>query len=90
MFQRPEDQRDEAELVSAVRPLLTQAEQILNHTQGAIKGADPENKVSSRAKRHAQDHKATPEEQRLAEALKVVSIDFLPTAIVVVTYIYLS
>ena len=38
------------------------------------KGADPENKVSSRAKRHAQDHRATPEEQRLAEALKVVRI----------------
>lgn len=72
MLARPEDERDEKELVQNVKPLLTQAEQILNETQGAIKGADPEQKVSSRAKRHQADHKATPEEQRLAEALKVV------------------
>lgn len=72
MFARKEDERDENELVAAVKPLLEQAETILQQTQGAIKGADPENKVSARAKRHAADHKATPEEQRLAEALKVV------------------
>ncbi|KAI0093828.1 hypothetical protein BDY19DRAFT_919173 [Irpex rosettiformis] len=72
MFARPEDERDEDELIGAVKPLLTQAEKTLQQTQGAIKGADPENKVSSRAKRHAQDHKATPEEQRLSEALKVL------------------
>ncbi|KAI0699651.1 hypothetical protein BC835DRAFT_1267585 [Cytidiella melzeri] len=72
MEARPEDERDEQELVGAVRPLLTQAEQILNETQGMIKGADPENKISSRAKRHAAAHKATPEEQRLAEALSVL------------------
>ena len=74
MFARPEDERNEDELIAAVKPLLIQAEKALQQTQGAIKGADPENKVSSRAKRHAQDHRATPEEQRLAEALKVVRI----------------
>ena len=73
MEARPEDQRDEQELVNAVRPLLTQAEQILNETQGMIKGADPEGKISSRAKKHAESHQATPEEQRLAQALSVVS-----------------
>ena len=73
MEARPEDERDEGELVNAVKPLLQQAEQILNETQGMIKGADPGNKVSGRAKRHAATHQATPEEQRLAEALAVVS-----------------
>jgi hypothetical protein len=73
MEARPEAERDEGELVKAVRPLLTQAEQILNETQGMIKGADPGNKISNRAKRHAASHQATPEEQRLAEALSIVS-----------------
>jgi hypothetical protein len=45
----------------------------LNETQGSIKGADPGNRLSNKAQRNMQDHKATPEEQRLAEALKVVS-----------------
>ena len=74
MDARKEEDRNEQELVDAVKPLLIQAEKILNETQGVIKGADPENKVSNRAKRNMQEHKATPEEQRLAEALKVVSI----------------
>ncbi|KAJ6489036.1 hypothetical protein C8R45DRAFT_929730 [Mycena sanguinolenta] len=72
MDARKEEDRDEAELVSNVKPLLQQAEKILNETNGAIKGADPDNRLSSKAKRNMQDHKATPEEQRLAEALKVL------------------
>jgi hypothetical protein len=73
MESKKEDDRDEAELVKQVKPLLEQAEKILNETQGSIKGADPGNRLSNKAKRNMQDHKATPEEQRLAEALKVVS-----------------
>ncbi|KAJ6555433.1 hypothetical protein DFH09DRAFT_570980 [Mycena vulgaris] len=69
--QKPED-RDEAELVKAVKPLLQQAEKILNETNGAIRGADPDNRLSNKAKRHMQDHRATPDEQRLAEALKIM------------------
>jgi len=72
MDARKEDERNEEELVKAVKPLLTQAEQIMNETQGAIKGADPDNKITNKAKQHKQAHKATPEEQRLAEALKVM------------------
>ena len=34
MFDKPEDERDEAELVKQVKPLLQQAEQILNETNG--------------------------------------------------------
>ncbi|KAK7055940.1 Lea domain-containing protein [Favolaschia claudopus] len=72
MEAQKEEDRDENELVKAVKPLLQQAEQILNETNGAIRGADPDNRLSNKAKRNMQDHKATPEEQRLAEALKVL------------------
>jgi hypothetical protein len=57
-----------------VKPLLEQAEKILYEAQGSVKGADPGGKVSSAAKRHTEAHEATPEEQRLAAALKTVSI----------------
>jgi hypothetical protein len=73
MDARKEEDRDEDELITQVKPLLEQAEKILNETQGAVKGADPNNRLSNKARRNMQDHKATPEEQRLAEALKVVS-----------------
>ncbi|PPQ94715.1 hypothetical protein CVT25_009570 [Psilocybe cyanescens] len=69
--QKQED-RDEGALVKQVRPLLEQAEKILNETNGAVRGADPDNRLSNTAKRNMQDHKASPEEQRLAEALKVM------------------
>ncbi|KAF8177062.1 hypothetical protein K438DRAFT_1939138 [Mycena galopus ATCC 62051] len=72
MEAQKEEDRDEAELVKNVKPLLQQAEKILNETNGAIHGADPDNRLSNKATRNMQDHKATPEEQRLAEALKVM------------------
>ncbi|KAJ6527420.1 hypothetical protein B0H19DRAFT_1334744 [Mycena capillaripes] len=75
MEARKDDDRDEAELVKNVKPLLEQAEKILNETNGAIRGADPDNRLSHKATRNLQDHKATPEEQRLAEALKVMVED---------------
>ncbi|KAJ7608952.1 hypothetical protein DFH06DRAFT_1065787, partial [Mycena polygramma] len=75
MFERKEEDRDEAELVKNVKPLLEQAEKILNETNGSIRGADPDNRLSNKATRNMQDHKATPEEQRLAEALKVMVQD---------------
>ncbi|KAJ7021870.1 hypothetical protein C8F04DRAFT_1223985 [Mycena alexandri] len=65
-----EEDRDEAELVKNVKPLIEQAEKILNKTNGSIRGADPDNRLSDKATRNMQDHKATPEEQRLAEALQ--------------------
>lgn len=72
MDSQKEEDRDEAELVKNVKPLLEQAEKILNETYGAIKGADPDNRLSNKAQRNQQDHKATPAEQRLAEAIKVL------------------
>jgi hypothetical protein len=74
MEARKEEDRDEDELVKNVKPLLEQAEKILNETNGAVRGADPDNRLSNKATRNMRDHKATPDEQRLAEALKVVRI----------------
>lgn len=74
MLARKEEDRDEDELIKTVRPLIEQAEKILNETNGAIKGADPDQRLSKQARRNAADHKATPEEQRLAVALRVVGI----------------
>ena len=70
-FAKKEEERDEGELIKAVKPLIEQAEKELHTANGAVKGADPDSRLSNRATRHAQDHRATPEEQRLAEALKV-------------------
>ncbi|KAI9318773.1 hypothetical protein BX666DRAFT_1931499 [Dichotomocladium elegans] len=67
-----EEDRDEKQLVRQVKPLLEQSQQILDQTWGAVKGADPDNRLSNTAQRNMQDHKATPEEQRLAEALKTL------------------
>jgi len=72
MEAKKEEDRDEGELVKSVKPLLEQAEKILSETNGAVRGADPDNRLSNKAKRHMQDHKATPDEQRLAEALKIL------------------
>lgn len=73
MLERKEEDRDEKELTEKVRPLIEQVEKVLNETNGAIKGIDHDNKLTNTAKRNYADHTATPEEQRLAEALKVVS-----------------
>ncbi|KAJ7611924.1 hypothetical protein DFH06DRAFT_1345320 [Mycena polygramma] len=72
MFEKKEEDRDEKELVKNVKPLLEQAEKILNETNGSIRGADPNNRLSNKATRSVADHSATPEEQRLAEALKIL------------------
>ncbi|TEB38376.1 hypothetical protein FA13DRAFT_1809617 [Coprinellus micaceus] len=69
--QKAED-RNEEQLIKEVRPLLEQAEKILNETYGAIRGADPDKRLTNQAKRNMADHKASPEEQRLAQALKIM------------------
>jgi len=73
MEAKKEEDRDEDELIKQVKPLLEQADKTLNETKGAVNGADPEKRLTNRAKRNMQDHVATPSEQRLAEALKVAS-----------------
>ena len=73
MEARKEEDRDEDELIKQVKPLLTEADKILHETLGAVRGADPNNRLSRKAQNNSAAHEATPEEQRLAAALKVVS-----------------
>jgi len=75
----PADELDERALVNAVKPLLEQATVILYETLGAVKGADPDGRLANQAKRKTQDHVATPEEQRLAEALKKLTEEVMTT-----------
>lgn len=70
----PKDDFDEDKFVDQVKPLLEQATNTLNETNGAIKGADPKGELSKNAQRRASDHKASEEEQRLAEGLTKVRL----------------
>lgn len=66
---KKDEKLDEDALVKAVRPLIEEATNVLRETQGAIKALDPEGKIAHNASRKTQDHEASREEQRLAEAL---------------------
>ncbi|KZP27918.1 hypothetical protein FIBSPDRAFT_1039909 [Athelia psychrophila] len=72
MEAREDEDKNEDELVRAVRPLVEQVDKVLNETNGMIKFADPDKRLSRQAKRNMTDHKATHEEQWLADALKVM------------------
>lgn len=63
------DELDEEALVKQVRPLLEQAQGMLQEALGGIKALDPGGKIAEMSKRRAADHQATPEEQHLAESL---------------------
>lgn len=73
MEAQKEEDRDEDELIKQVKPLIEQADKLLNETNGAIRGLDENKDIMNRIKIRTLDHSATPAEQRLAEALKVVS-----------------
>jgi len=65
----PKEELDEKKLVETLQPLIEQATNILNETLGTIKGLDPKGTNTNKAQRAAQDHTATPSEQRLAKSL---------------------
>ncbi|KAH9483429.1 hypothetical protein JR316_0002896 [Psilocybe cubensis] len=67
-----EDDRDEQALVKEVRPLLEETEKALNETNGAIKGSDPDGRLAKQAQHDLKTEQASPEQERLAEALKVL------------------
>ncbi|VDB91498.1 unnamed protein product [Peniophora sp. CBMAI 1063] len=70
-----EEDRDEQELIDTIRPLIQEAEKELYEANGAVRGADPDNRLSNRATRNYENHTATPEEQRLADALGQLAKD---------------
>ncbi|KAI0019201.1 hypothetical protein F4780DRAFT_771389 [Xylariomycetidae sp. FL0641] len=67
---KPEEERDEEELVKQVRPLIEEGGKILTEANGVIRGLDPDGHVAANAKARAGTHEATPEEHHCAELLK--------------------
>ncbi|RYP86366.1 hypothetical protein DL769_000750 [Monosporascus sp. CRB-8-3] len=67
---KPEDERDEEQLVKEVRPLIEEGGKILTEANGVIRGLDPDGRISANAKHKTAAREATPEEYRLAELLK--------------------
>ncbi|KAI0312433.1 hypothetical protein OF83DRAFT_1067170, partial [Amylostereum chailletii] len=57
---KSEEERNEDELIKAVKPLLEQAQKILDEANGMVKGADPDKRLSNRATRHAEHHEVSP------------------------------
>ncbi len=70
----PKDELDEEELVKQVRPLLEEGGKILQETNGSIRALDPDGRIQSNAKAKAAGREASPEQYRLAELLKDVSV----------------
>ncbi|KAL4735099.1 hypothetical protein BDV11DRAFT_196699 [Aspergillus similis] len=75
----PKDELDEEELVKNVKPLLEEANSILQECNGAIRALDPDGRIAANAKARAASHEASPEEYNLAEKLKELSDSVLRT-----------
>ena len=67
---KPEDERDEENLVKQVRPLIEEGGKILTEANGVIRGLDPDGRISANAKHKTASREASPEEYRLADLLK--------------------
>ncbi|KAL3434245.1 hypothetical protein BDV09DRAFT_97556 [Aspergillus tetrazonus] len=75
----PKDELNEEELVKNVKPLLEEANNILQECNGAIRALDPDGRIAANAKARAASHEASPEEYNLAEKLKELSDSVLRT-----------
>ncbi|KAF2277405.1 uncharacterized protein EI97DRAFT_290206 [Westerdykella ornata] len=75
----PRDELDEEELVNNVKPLIEEAGRILQECNGSLRGLDPDGRIASQAKGRSQTREATPEEYRLADALKEITTTVVTT-----------
>jgi hypothetical protein len=62
-----------------VKPLLEEGGQILQECNGAVRALDPDGRIQANAKQKAATRDATPEEYRLAEALKELTGSVMQT-----------
>ncbi|WEW60156.1 hypothetical protein PRK78_005641 [Emydomyces testavorans] len=76
---KPEKERDEQRLVDTVKPLLEQGGQILQETNGAIRALDPDGRIAANAKHKTAAGEASPEEYRLADLLKELTVNVTET-----------
>lgn len=72
MERKPEEERDEEQLVKEVRPLIEEGGNILREAHGVIRGLDPDGHIQANAKHKSGTREATPEEFHLAEVIKEV------------------
>lgn len=75
----PRDELDEEELVNNVKPLIEEAGRILQECNGSLRGLDPDGRIANQAKGRSQTKEATPEEYRLADALKEITTTVVTT-----------
>jgi len=64
---------DEKEFVASMKPIIKSASDILEKTLDQIKAIDPDQKVQRRAKRNAEDDKASPNQRLIADGLTKLS-----------------
>jgi hypothetical protein len=74
-----EEDRDEQKLVDAVKPLLEQGGAILQECNGAIRALDPDGRIQANAKHGPESREASPEERRLADLLKELTVNVTTT-----------
>ncbi|OZJ04753.1 hypothetical protein BZG36_01798 [Bifiguratus adelaidae] len=66
---KPKEERDEEDLVKAVRPLIEEGSNILGEINGAIRDLDPTGRVAKKVQHRQSEQKASDEEHRLANNL---------------------
>ncbi|KAL4913783.1 hypothetical protein BDW62DRAFT_191878 [Aspergillus aurantiobrunneus] len=75
----PKEELDEEQLVKNVKPLLEEANSLLQEGNGAIRALDPDGRIAANAKARAASHEASPEEYTLADKLKELTDSVLKT-----------
>ncbi|KXL46047.1 hypothetical protein M433DRAFT_154607 [Acidomyces richmondensis BFW] len=75
----PKDELDEEELVNQVKPLIEEGGRVLQECNGSLRGLDPDGHIAAQAKGRSGTNEATPEEYRLAEALKELTTTVVTT-----------
>jgi len=61
---------DEKEFVESIKPVIKKAHDLLQGALSDINTLDPEKKCQRRAQRNAEDNKASPKQQKIADGLK--------------------
>ncbi|KAI5805303.1 hypothetical protein DFH27DRAFT_550429 [Peziza echinospora] len=75
----PKEDLDEDALVDKLKPVIEEAQAILNETLGVIKGLDPNGEIAKNAQKNTNNHQATAAEQKLAVALTQLTGDVTKT-----------
>jgi flagellar hook-basal body complex protein FliE len=75
----PKEDLDEDALVDKLKPVIEEAQGVLNETLGLVKGLDPTGAIAKNAQKNTSNHQATAAEQKLAVALTQLTGDVTKT-----------